>query len=117
MIKAAYKIWLSKNNDKVFGQGPCELLQRVEKTNSLHQAAHQMNMSYNKAWRLIRLMEKRLGFPLLDKKIGGQSGGGSRVTPSAKEFMATYERFRKEVEVSIEKVFQKHFRPVQRGRK
>jgi molybdate transport system regulatory protein len=117
MIKAAYKIWLSKNNDKVFGQGPCELLQRVEKTNSLHQAAHQMNMSYNKAWRLIRLMEKRLGFPLLDKKIGGQSGGGSQVTPSAKEFMETYERFQKEVEVSIEKVFQKHFGPVQRGKK
>ena len=117
MIKAAYKIWLSKNDEKVFGQGPCELLRWVEKANSLHQAAHQMDMSYNKAWRLIRLMEKRLGFPLLDKKIGGQSGGGSRVTPSAKEFMATYARFRKEVEVSIEKIFQKHFGSVQRGRK
>jgi len=46
----------------VFGQGPCRLLRCVEKTNSLHQAAHEMGMSYNKAWRLVRLMEERLGF-------------------------------------------------------
>jgi molybdate transport system regulatory protein len=117
MLKATYKIWLSKNDEKVFGQGPYELLRRVEGTNSLHQAAYQMNMSYNKAWRLIRLMEKRLGFPLLDKKIGGQSGGGSRVTLGAKEFMTTYERFQKEVEVGIEKSFQKHFGPIQKGKK
>ena len=65
VIKAAFKIWLSKNNEKAFGQGPCELLKRVEKTRSLHEAAKQMGMSYNKAWRLIRLMEERLGFRVI----------------------------------------------------
>jgi molybdate transport system regulatory protein len=109
MIKAACKIWLRKNNEKAFGRGPCELLRRVEKTNSLHQAAHQMDMSYNKAWRLIRLMEKRLGFPLLDKKIGGQSGGGSWVTPRAKDFIERYERFESDAKKVIEKTYQKHF--------
>jgi molybdate transport system regulatory protein len=109
MIKAAYKIWFSKNDEKAFGRGPCELLRRVEKTNSLNQAAHQMHMSYNKAWRLIRLMEKRLGFPLLDKKIGGQSGGGSWVTPRAKDFIERYERFEMDAMRAIEKAYRKHF--------
>ncbi len=109
MIKAACKIWLRKNDEKVFGQGPCELLKRVEKTNSLHQAAHQMGMSYSKAWKLIQTMEKRLGFVLLDKKIGGLSGGGSQVTLKGKDLMRRYERFEKDAGKAIEKVYQKHF--------
>ena len=109
MIKAACKIWLSRNDEKVFGQGPCRLLRCVEKTNSLHQAAHEMGMSYNKAWRLVRLMEERLGFPLLEKQIGGQSGGGSRVTPKAKDFIERYERFESDAKKAIEKTYQKHF--------
>jgi molybdate transport system regulatory protein len=66
-------------------------------------------MSYSKAWKLIQTMEKRLGFSLLDKKIGGLSGGGSRVTPKGKELMKRYEQFEKEVKKAIEKVYQKHF--------
>ena len=107
-MKIACKIWLD-HHGKAFGEGPYELLKRVEKTNSLHQAAHQMGMSYSKAWKLIQTMEKRLGFFLLDRKVGGRSGGGSRVTPKAKEFMSNYGRFRKEIVVVIKKIFQKHF--------
>jgi molybdate transport system regulatory protein len=109
MIKAACKLWLSSNHEKAFGQGPCKLLRRVEKTNSLYRAAGEMGMSYNKAWRLIRLMEERLGFPLLDKQVGGQSGGGSRVTTRAKDFIKRYERFETEAMEAVEKTYRKHF--------
>ncbi len=108
MLKVACKIWLD-HGGKAFGEGPYELLMRVKKTNSLHEAAHQMGMSYSKAWKLIQMMEKRLGFVLLDKKIGGLSGGGSRVTPEAQEFMKRYEEFEKEAREAVEKVYKKHF--------
>ena len=104
----AYKIWLD-NNGKAFGEGPYELLKRVEKTNSLHEAARQMNMSYSKAWKLIQTMEKRLGFPLLDKRVGGLLGGGSHITPKGKDLMKRYERFEKGSREAIEKVYQRHF--------
>jgi molybdate transport system regulatory protein len=107
-MKVTYKIWHDQGG-KVFGDGPYELLQRVKKTGSLHQAANQMRMSYSKAWRLIQTMEKRLGFFLLDKKIGGLSGGGSQVTPKGKELMKRYEQFEKEARKAIEKAYQKHF--------
>ena len=109
MIKAACKIWLSKNDEKAFGQGPCKILRQVEKTNSLHQAAREMGMSYNKAWRLIRLMERRLGFPLLEKQVGGLSGGGSQLTPEAKDQVERYERFETDSIKAVAKVYQKHF--------
>ncbi len=107
-MKVAFKVWLD-HNGKAFGEGPRELLTRVEKTDSLHQAAHQMNMSYSKAWQLIRTIERRLGFTFLDKKVGGLSGGGSRVTPEGKEFLRRYERFELDVKKVIEKTYRKHF--------
>jgi molybdate transport system regulatory protein len=107
-MKIGYKIWLD-NHGKAFGDGPYELLKRVEKLMSLHQAANEMGMSYSKAWRLIQTLEGRLGFALLERKVGGQSGGGSRVTSQGKDLMRHYERFRRDVEKGLEKIYHKHF--------
>jgi len=107
-MKVAYKIWLD-HDGKAFGEGPYELLKRVEKTNSLHEATHQMDMSYSKAWKLIQAMEKRLGFSLLDKKVGGRSGGGSHLTPEARNLMKQYGRFQKDAKGALERIYLKHF--------
>ena len=107
-MKVRYKVWLD-NGGKAFGEGPYELLKRVEKTDSLHRAAQQMNMSYSKAWKLIQMVEKRLGFAFLYKKVGGLSGGGSQVTPEGKEFLRRYERFESDAKEAVEKSYQEHF--------
>ena len=107
-MRIGYKVWLD-NNGKAFGDGPYALLRRVEKMGSLHRAAKRMGMSYSKAWRLIGTLEKRLGFPLLERKTGGQLGGGSLVTPGARLLMNRYDRFRRDVGAAVEKIFQKHF--------
>jgi len=107
-MKISYKVWLD-NNGKAFGDGPYELLKRVKKTRSLHQAANQMGMSYSKAWRLIQTLEERLGFSLLERKVGGQSGGGSRITPMAEDLMEHYKQFRKDVKKALERIYRNHF--------
>lgn len=112
-MKVGYKVWLD-NNGKAFGDGPWELLRRVEQTKSLHQAASQMGMSYSKAWRLIRALEERLGFTLLERKVGGQLGGGSWITPQAKDLMNHYQQFRRDVGKGLDKIYQKHFGSMER---
>jgi molybdate transport system regulatory protein len=107
-MKLLYKIWLD-NNGKAFGDGPRELLKRVETTHSLHQAADQMGMSYSKAWRMIGAMEKRLGFTLIERKVGGPSGGGSRVTIEGKELIRRYGLFQKDVRTSLDRLYRVHF--------
>jgi molybdate transport system regulatory protein len=107
-MKVAYKVWLDQDG-KAFGDGPYDLLKWVEKTKSLHQAAHQMGMSYSKAWRLIRTLEERLSFPLLERKVGGPSGGGSQLTPMARNLMKDYKQFRNDVKKAIKKIYQRHF--------
>ena len=107
-LKIAYKVWLDCNG-KAFGEGPDRLLQRVEATGSLHRAAADMKMSYRKAWLMLKTMERRLGFALLERKVGGVSGGGSRLTPEARAFMKRYEAFRQEVEGLLQEICHKHF--------
>ena len=107
-MKVAYKVWLDQKG-KAFGDGPYDLLKRVEMTRSLHQAARQIDMSYSKAWRLIRTLEERLGFALLERKVGGPSGGGSLLTPRARTLMKDYQRFRHDIREAVEKIYQRHF--------
>ena len=113
-MKVIYKVWLD-NNGKAFGEGPYELLKRVEQTQSLHEAANQMGMAYSKAWTILRTMEQRLGFSLLDRKVGGRSGGGSQITARAKNLMKHYEGFRKDVEKAMRKSFRRHFGDMETG--
>ena len=107
-MKVAYKVWID-NHGQAFGEGPYELLIRTKKTGSLRQAAYRMGMSYSKAWKQIQIMGKRLGFPLLDKRVGGRSGGGSRVTAEAEDLIKRYTRFRKDVRETLEEIYQKYF--------
>jgi molybdate transport system regulatory protein len=106
-MKLSYKVWLD-HHGKAFGDGPYELLRQVDKTKSLHQAANQMGMAYSKARRLMRTLEQRLGFPLLDRKAGGPLWGLPN-HPQAKELMSLYGKFRKEANDALGEIYQKHF--------
>ncbi len=82
------------NGDKFFGEGPCRLLEGIERTGSLRAAAQEMQMAYTKALHLLRHAEETLGFPLTERTIGGKGGGGSRLTAGAREFVEKYKTYR-----------------------
>jgi molybdate transport system regulatory protein len=103
------KLWMEKDGRKVFGDGPWDILQRVKRTGSLRQAAVEINMSYSQAWRLIRMLERNLGFPLLKRKAGGPGGGYSSLTPEAARLTAAYGNFRRETGQSIDALFKRYF--------
>ncbi len=104
------KLWLEKDGEKVFGDGPCDILQRIERTGSLRMAAAEINMSYSQAWKLINKLEKKLGFKLLEKKTGGKEGGGSTLTEQAKQLTMRYTFFRREINSAIESLHLKSFK-------
>ncbi len=107
-MRAAFKLWIDQDG-KTFGDGPYELLTNVEKLGSLHKACVKMGMSYSKAWKLIRTIEQRLGFLVLDREVGGRFGGGSKITPQIKELMACYARFRDEAKKAVERIYREQF--------
>ncbi len=108
MLKLRYKIWLD-NSGKAFGEGPCDMLKRIDRLGSLNKAAGELNMSYSKAWKLMNTMEKRLGFKLLKRDVGGDSGGGSYLTEEARVMIHKYTMFVQDSDKALNKLFKYYF--------
>lgn len=107
-MRLMYKLWLDYGG-RAFGDGPARLLSGVEHTGSLRKAAQELGMSYNKAWRILHAAEERLGFALLDRSVGGSLGGGSHLTPQARDLVERYEATAAEAEEALDGVFRRHF--------
>ena len=94
-MQSDIRVFLCDDNHlRFFGEGPYRLLHLVEETGSLRAAAGAMGMAYTKALSIMKRAEKNLGFPLTARRIGGKGGGGSVLTPEAKEFLHDYETYR-----------------------
>ena len=107
-MRISYKIWLD-HRGRAFGYGPARLLDGVEQFGSLRKAAQELGMSYNKAWRILHAAEQRLGFQLLERTVGGSLGGGSQLTPEAKDLMRRYRAMAADAARTLDDVFDKHF--------
>ncbi|MDD4691521.1 MULTISPECIES: winged helix-turn-helix domain-containing protein [Eubacterium] len=92
-------------DEKFFGPGIVELLQRVDQRHSLRAAAIEMGMAYSKAWRLIKTAEENLECKLLNSTTGGKGGGGAELTQECRAFMEKYLRFEAQVRAYSEKAF------------
>jgi molybdate transport system regulatory protein len=107
-MRLAYRMWL-ESNGRAFGEGPAALLDLVRTEGSLSRAAAHLGMSYNKAWRTMRAAEQRLGFPLLERHVGGEQGGGSRVTASGEELLRRYHSLQSDADRELERLYREHF--------
>jgi molybdate transport system regulatory protein len=87
------------------GSGHYMLLSRIASSHSISEAAREMGMSYSKAHRLIRTLEKNTGRQILVTHIGGMERGGAELTPFARTLIAAYEQFLKEVQEDALKRF------------
>ena len=109
-MKICYKFWLENEKGKAFGDGPFDILNRVQRTGSLRQAAFEIKMSYSQAWNLIKDLEKKLGFKLLKRKVGGTEGGGSELTEEAIALRDKYHIFYQQAEHCISSIYQEIFK-------
>ncbi len=75
-----------------FGPGKAELLEYVAATGSIRTAAREMNMSYQRAWTLVREMNRLFRDPLVIVVRGGGTGGGALLTPLGRDVLDRYAR-------------------------
>ncbi|MBQ6236483.1 MAG: LysR family transcriptional regulator [Clostridia bacterium] len=95
--------------EKIFGPGIAELLERVDETHSLRKATMDMGMAYSKAWRIVKTAENALGFPLLDSAAGGKGGGGAVLTERGRRFLTAYRTFESVVHAYADEAFEELF--------
>ena len=103
------KFRIVQDGERVFGKGPCILLETVDRLGSLNKAVSELGMSYSKAWSIIHKAETMFGYPLLETQTGGIDGGGSYLTPEAKTLIKAYNKFCEEAQKDAEKLYKKYF--------
>ncbi|GIV27242.1 MAG: ModE family transcriptional regulator [Bacteroidia bacterium] len=86
------RIWINKHGKPFLGDGRIELLQMIKKRGSIRSAAHELKMSYKKAWGLVDSMNNQAIQPLVQMKTGGKSGGGAVLTKYGESIVQQYSK-------------------------
>ena len=89
-FKSLFRIYLGE--EIALGPGKAELLRHISETGSISEAARRMEMSYNRAWLLMRTMNRCFKEPLVTASRGGDSHGGAELTSLGKQILALYQR-------------------------
>ncbi|MFT5661244.1 MAG: molybdate transport system regulatory protein [Sulfurimonas sp.] len=103
------KTWLEDDNEHlIFGGGKTQILELIDETGSISQAAKRVGMNYKKAWSHIKILQEYIEDDLVIVKKGRESGGTS-LTPKAKELISKYKLLKKEVRDFSQKRFEEIF--------
>lgn len=100
---------LKYGDEKAFGPGLAQLLEGIAVYGSLRRSAAQMDMSYNKAWKVIKNSEAQWEKPLLERKIGGVRGGGAVLTAFGQSLLTQYRAFEQAAELALNALAQEYF--------
>jgi molybdate transport system regulatory protein len=103
------KFWIENRGEVVLGSGKAALLLAVDRLGSIQRAADEFGMSYRHAWGVIRKMEQRAGFKIVETKLGGRKGGGARLTPKGRGFVEKTDSLLKDLQAIVEKRFRQKF--------
>jgi molybdate transport system regulatory protein len=77
------------------GPGKAALLEAISETGSISAAGRKLNISYRKAWVVVRDMNIFFKEPLVDVSKGGPKGGGARLTEMGRLVLEKYRRLEK----------------------
>ena len=107
-MKIKSKIWIEANEGILLSEGRVQLLKMIDETGSLNKAAKALNISYQKAWRLIDEVSKITNQPLIETKIGGAKGGGTLLTPYGKSLLIIFDTINKDCWNFLDEQLKKH---------
>lgn len=106
------KIWVvDPSGEVLFGMGRVKILEAIDRGGSINAAAKELKMSYRAVWGRIKATEERLGRELVVRTTGGASGGGSSLTPFARELIREYKVFRRQIIEDADARFEKMLLP------
>ncbi len=97
------------DDEKILDWEGFGLLNSIRESGSLASAAEEMHMSYRKAWGIVRDVEEKLGFNLVEKHRGGSEGGHTNLTNEGNELMNAYNELTDQFNKSMKEITRKFF--------
>jgi len=84
------RIRVLKGDIVVLGPGKADLLDAIRRFGSIRDAAKALGMSYMRAWKLIRTMNREFREPVVTTLRGGSRHGGTVLTETGKVVFSLY---------------------------
>ena len=103
------KIWIERRGEVVLSEWRVELLEAIDANGSLSRAAEALNIPYRTAWERVKATEGEVGFRLLESESGGADGGGSRLTPEARQLCRRFRRVSSGIQEVVSRRFAAEF--------
>src|SRR5215472_18198094 len=98
-FKSHFRIYL--DDEIALGPGKAELLRHISDTGSISESARRMQMSYNRAWLLVRTMNRCFKQPLVTATRGGDKYGGAELTAAGRQVLKMYQRLESNVAAAV----------------
>jgi molybdate transport system regulatory protein len=99
--------WIVDDDDNIIiGEGRAEILENIEKTGSINQAAKMMKMSYKAVWGKIKATEKHLNTCIVNR----DRKEGSRLSQDGKGLLEKYKRLKEKCISADDKIFSSIFK-------
>lgn len=105
VVTPRVKLWLEAQGESVFCRGLADMLNAVDRTQSIKAAATDVGRSYRFVWARIKEAEQALGAKLVEAHIGGSGTRRSALTPLAKDLLQEFEQLRAAVFQLVDKDF------------
>lgn len=97
------KIRMNSGRRFAFGPGKAELLERIDATGSISEAAKTMEMSYMRAWQIVKSLETAFAEPLVLKSRGGKAQGGATLSETGRAVLRAYREIESAANSACEK--------------
>ena len=94
------------DNNIIIGEGRAKILEHIDRTGSMNQAAKLMKMSYKAVWSKIKMTEKHMNICIVhtDRK------DGSRLSQEGKELLKKYNLLKQQCMSADDRIFGGIFR-------
>ena len=91
--KLSCKVWIEYKDKPLIGKGGAEILEAVNKENSISKAAETLGMSYRYVWNYLQDIRKTLEQPIVETYKGGKTGGGgAKLTDYGRSLLSEYKQ-------------------------
>lgn len=108
-MEAKVKVWIEDNeHNLIFGGGKTEVLEYIDQTGSIKEAADKVGMNYKKAWSHVKILQENIADELVVVNKG-RANGGTTLTPKAREVIQTYKILQHDINEYAKKRFKELF--------
>jgi molybdate transport system regulatory protein len=104
-IRPRVKFWLELDGEWAFCPGVCRIMQEIDRTGSIKDAALVMGRSYRFVWGKIKQVERALGTPLVEARVGGSQVQRSVLSPMGRLLMQEFSVLRDSLFQTIDREY------------